>query len=84
MDPQADGASVITETLPSGKSFQTLDVYSNHPGDNTNLYIVPEGHYFVSGDNRDNSQDSRAVNGPVGFIPEERLIGSAEMIFFSL
>ena len=84
MDPDADGAAIIQETLPSGKSYNTLDVYRNHPGDNTSVYIVPEGHYFVSGDNRDNSQDSRAIGGPVGFIPAERLIGRAEIIFFSL
>ena len=84
MDPNADGAAVIKETLFTGKSYNTLDVYIDHPGDNTRIYTVPEGHYFVSGDNRDNSQDSRALQGPVGFIPEERLIGRAEMIFFSL
>lgn len=84
MDPNADGAAVITETLPSGKSYQTLDVYSNHPGDNTSVFTVPEKHYFVSGDNRDNSQDSRIIGGAVGFVPEERLVGRAEMTFFSL
>ena len=51
--------------------------------DNTNLYIVPEGHFFVMGDNRDNSQDSRFTN-IVGYIPFENLIGKAQFIFFSL
>ena len=51
--------------------------------DNTNLYVVPEGHFFVMGDNRDNSQDSRFTN-IVGYIPIENLIGKAQFIFFSL
>ena len=51
--------------------------------DNTNLYIVPEGHFFVMGDNRDNSQDSRFTN-IVGYIPIENLVGKAQFIFFSL
>lgn len=44
-------------------------------------FQVPEGHYFVMGDNRDNSRDSRYQG--VGFIPEERLVGRAELIWFN-
>ena len=51
--------------------------------DNTPLYTVPKGHFFVMGDNRDNSQDSR-FNNSVGFIPIENLVGKAQFIFFSL
>ena len=51
--------------------------------DNTEVFIVPEKHFFVMGDNRDNSQDSRVKN-IVGFIPVENLIGKAQFIFFSL
>ena len=51
--------------------------------DNTRLYVVPEEHFFVMGDNRDNSQDSRFTN-VVGYIPIENLIGKAQFIFFSL
>ena len=51
--------------------------------DNTKIYIVPKDHFFVMGDNRDNSQDSRFTN-IVGYIPIENLIGKAQYIFFSL
>ena len=51
--------------------------------DNTKIYIVPPGHFFVLGDNRDNSQDSRFLN-IVGYVPIENLVGKAQFIFFSL
>ena len=60
-----------------------LDLLDNGPVDNTNVFIVPEDHFFVMGDNRDNSQDSRFLNS-VGYIPIENLIGKAQYIFFSL
>jgi signal peptidase I len=69
------------ETLPNGVSYMTLD-RTTSGGDNTQIYTVPEGHYFAMGDNRDNSQDSRFPQ--VGFIPEENLVGRAEFIFHSL
>jgi signal peptidase I len=71
------------ETLPSGKSYYVLDRMDNGPGDNTQLYTVPAGHYFMMGDNRDNSADSRREVGSVGFVPAENLVGKAEFIFFS-
>ena len=43
------------ETLPNGVSYLVLDAEPNGPGDNTDEYVVPPGHYFMMGDNRDNS-----------------------------
>ena len=70
------------ETLPSGVSYMTLDM-GLRPVDNTGVFVVPAGHYFAMGDNRDNSADSRVPNSGVGFIPEENLVGRAEILFFS-
>ncbi|MEP1441444.1 MAG: signal peptidase I [Hyphomicrobiales bacterium] len=70
------------ETLPNGKTFLTLDTVPNAQADNTQEYKVPEGKYFMMGDNRDNSQDSRFSN--VGFVPLENFIGRAEFLFFSI
>ncbi|HLT02766.1 MAG TPA: signal peptidase I, partial [Geminicoccaceae bacterium] len=69
------------ETLPGGPSYTVLDIVQRGSLDNTDVYVVPEGHVFAMGDNRDNSLDSRVPN--VGFIPVENLIGRAEIIFFS-
>ena len=69
------------ETLPNGRSFDTLDLMSRGSLDNTKVYEVPAGHVFAMGDNRDNSMDSRT--DAVGFVPLENLIGRAEIIFFS-
>ena len=84
--PSDDGddaaqAAIYTETLPNGVTHETLDITPNSISDNTREYLVPEGHYFMMGDNRDNSADSRAN---VGFVPLENFVGRAEMIFFSI
>jgi signal peptidase I len=69
------------ETLPNGVSYRVLDERPTGSLDNTIEYVVPEGHYFAMGDNRDNSSDSRAS---VGFVPAENLIGRADVTFFSI
>lgn len=72
---------VYEETLPNGVTYKTLDVSPNGVGDETREFVVPEGHYFMMGDNRDNSVDSRFN---VGFVPFENFIGKAHYIFFSV
>jgi len=71
------------ETLPNGITYETLDLVDNGFYDNTPVYEVPLGHYFMMGDNRDNSADSRVLS-QVGYVPFENLIGKAQVIFFSL
>ncbi|TCT02396.1 signal peptidase I [Aquabacter spiritensis] len=71
------------ETLPNGVSYETLDIVENGFYDNTQVYNVPDGHYFMMGDNRDNSADSRVLS-QVGYVPFENLIGKAQIIFFSV
>jgi signal peptidase I len=71
------------ETLPNGVSYTTLDLIDNGFYDNTKVYEVPRGHYFMMGDNRDNSMDSRYKDA-VGFVPYENFVGRADIIFFSI
>ncbi len=70
------------ETLPNGVSYYTLDLVDNGFADNTQVYTVPPGDYFMMGDNRDNSTDSRFSQ--VGFVPFENIVGKAQIIFFSV
>ena len=70
------------ETLPNGVKHEILDCSPNSEGDNTRVYEVPPGFYFMMGDNRDNSTDSRFRE--LGFIPRENLVGRARIIHMSI
>jgi signal peptidase I len=72
------------ETLPNGVSYTIIKTDGdNGTLDNTSTYEVPLGHFFMMGDNRDNSSDSR-VQSSVGYVPLENFIGKAEFLFFSI
>ena len=73
------------ETMPGGRSYLTMDL-AETPQDNTEPMVVPEGHIFLMGDNRDNSEDSRfdPLIGGLGMLPIENLVGRAEFLTFSL
>ncbi len=72
------------ETLPNGYEHTFIKYVPFGQGvlDNTDVYVVPDGHYFVMGDNRDNSSDSRVLE-TCGFIPNEHVMGQAKYLFFS-
>jgi signal peptidase I len=75
------------ETLPGGVSHTVIEIEGDTGFyDNTGVYKVPPDNYFMMGDNRDNSTDSRVPpdQGGVGYVPSEDLVGRAEMIFFSV
>ncbi len=87
---EGDGAArcyypEFRETLPNGRSYDVLDMGLTEQ-DDTQPVIVPEGHIFVLGDNRDNSRDSRFApeDGGLGLLPVENIVGRAEFITFSL
>ena len=82
---------VYRETLPNGRSYLTQKLsetcrrYSFSGKDDTGVFMVPPRHYFTLGDNRDDSADSRfPVGEGVGYVPEENLVGRAELIFLSV
>ena len=68
------------ETLPNGKKHYIIEETDE---DSTDVYTVPEGHYFGMGDNRDRSKDSRYLDA-VGYIPRANLVGRADVKFFSV
>ena len=82
VDEQGTRYHRYIETLPNGVQHVIIEISDDKPGmsaDNTGEYVVPPGHYFGMGDNRDNSADSREW----GYIPDENLVGRASFIFYS-
>ncbi len=77
---------VYVETLPSGRRFEVIDQIANDVRDTTRPVLVPPGHLFVLGDNRDDSADSRfsLAEGGVGLVPMANIVGRADHIFFSI
>src|SRR5207302_8088595 len=71
----------VVETAPDGRRYTTFGGAADGDGDNTDVYVVPDGMYFFMGDNRDNSLDSRwPMSMGVGFVPKENLIGKAQFV----
>ncbi len=75
--------TVYTETLPNGVKHTIQEISDSEQLDNTAEYVVPAGHFFMMGDNRDRSADSRVLS-QVGYVPLDNLIGKAEARFFSI
>ncbi len=83
-EPGRSGKTVrrYIETLPNGVSYHILDLVDGSIQDDTRVFEVPAGQYFMMGDNRDNSTDSRFPS--VGPVPFENFVGRAEILFFSV
>jgi signal peptidase I len=79
-DAGVERIPAFRETLPNGVSYITLDRTPNSEIDNTSVFVVPAGAYFVMGDDRDNSADSR-VSSVVGYVPSDNLIGRVDYVF---
>ena len=73
-------ATEYTEVLPTGIEHSIIEYSDDGPMDNTMEYLVPENHLFFMGDNRDNSNDSRA---DVGFVPVDNVLGRVWFVWYS-
>lgn len=85
-DRDAPGRRVleVRERQPDGRSYVTYDAGSGQAGDDTEVFVVPEGYYFMMGDNRDNSLDSRwPAELGVGLLPAGNILGRAEVVVAS-
>jgi len=83
--PGPDGeiyqVQTFRETLPNGVSYVVCDKIPNGELDQTRVFVVPEGHYFMMGDDRDNSADSRT--SVVGYVPYDNIVGPAQFVVAS-
>jgi signal peptidase I len=70
-----------TEILPNGKKHQIVELSDTDVFDNTGVFTVPEKNYFMMGDDRDRSADSRSMN--LGFVPGDNFMGKVWFIFYS-
>ena len=80
-----EGDKLYVETLPNGHEHEIIEISDTERQDNTPVFVVPARHYFMMGDNRDNSLDSRvsADQGGVGFVPEENLVARVDRLLVS-
>ena len=76
---------LYVETLPNGREHELVEISDAEQHDDTPPFVVPPKHYFMMGDNRDNSLDSRiaAADGGVGFVPEDNLVARADLVLLS-
>lgn len=80
-DGSAQRFTEYEETLPGGYKHPIIEISDEERYDNTEEFRVPADYFFMMGDNRDNSVDSRSVS--VGMVPKENLVGKARKIFYS-
>jgi signal peptidase I len=78
-----DGDQLYVETLPNGREHEIIEISDADRHDDTPVFVVPAAHYFMMGDNRDNSTDSRVLS-QVGYVPLQNMVGKAQIIFFSI
>lgn len=75
-------AAIYRETLPNGRGYSIIKMSNAAIGDKTQEYLVPPGHFFTLGDNRDDSLDSRMLDG-LGYVPAANVIGTARTIYWA-